>query len=98
MSKIIRRSCDIIFEALLHAFFLVYFGSLDQCSGQKLDPDSALPTIVPPLVWLLTFLKLETKKVHYQTPTFPSLCSLSDWLLWIRYGPDDCVTVNLHCL
>lgn len=25
-------------------------------------------------------------------------CALSDWFLWITYGPDNCVTVNLHCL
>lgn len=63
MRDILTRSCDIIVEALLRAFlpvYLVYFGSLDQCTGQVLDSDSALRPIAPPLLWLLTYLRKET--------------------------------------
>lgn len=68
-----------MFEALLHAFlpvYLVYFSSLDQCTGQVLDPDSALRPIAPPVVHLLTYLRQETNNVHQQTGLPSSLESL----------------------
>lgn len=81
-----------MFEALLHAFlpvYLVYFSSLDQCTGQVTYRTS-----------FGAFVDIFKTRNKQRTPTdWPSIFpGVFVPCLTGSYGADNCVTVNLHRL
>lgn len=92
MSKIIRRSCDIIFEALLHAFFLVYFEKIRSVLRSEVGPWLGLANYRTSFGVVIDIFKTRNKEStlpdsHLPFPLFLLWLVAMDqvWTRWLRH-------------